>query len=81
MATMQIKNKWQPGAYLEVGRHGLVVLVLDGEGVAVGEPGGAEEPVDLGGLAQVPASKQGLHDVFGQVTRAGHFRHFWMFFL
>ena len=41
-------------ARLEVGRHRLVVLVLHGEAVAVGEPGGSEHDVLLGRLLQIP---------------------------
>jgi hypothetical protein len=39
---------------LEVGGHGLVVLVLHGEAVPVGQPGGSEQPVKLRRFAQVP---------------------------
>ena len=39
---------------LEVGRHRLVVLILHGEAVTVGEPGGAEHDVLLGRFLQIP---------------------------
>ena len=39
---------------LEVGSHRLVVLILHGEAVTVGEPGGAEHDVLLGRLLQIP---------------------------
>ena len=40
---------------LEVGGHGLVVFTVQREGVTIGEPCGAEDAVEIRGLAQVPA--------------------------
>jgi hypothetical protein len=45
---------------LEVGGHGLIVLVLNGKAVAVGQPGRAKQPVQLCCLAQVPGIRYTL---------------------
>lgn len=47
---------------LEVGGHRLVVLVLLGERVAVGDPGGAEQAVEGRGLGEVAPSEVALVD-------------------
>ena len=47
---------------LEVGGHGLVVLVLHGERVSIGEPGGSEHPIELRGFAEVAPRKLLLPD-------------------
>ena len=47
-------------AGLEVSCHGLVVLLLHGKAVPVGQPGRPKQAVQLRGFAQVPQQQECL---------------------